>query len=94
MSSTSFTFKIQICDIYLTIICPLYFTYNFDIYVPYSFFFVRVCEHHSQIIKSCLVMKICHFNCEKGYKVYNISDNDNNQWRTSLKVDSNMSRGQ
>ena len=42
MSSTSFTFKIQICDIYLTIICPLYFTYNFDIYVPYSFFFVRV----------------------------------------------------
>ena len=32
-------FKIQICDIYLTIICPLYFTYNFDIYVPYSFFF-------------------------------------------------------
>ena len=38
MSSTSFTFKIQICDIYLTIICPLYFTYNFDIYVPYSFF--------------------------------------------------------
>ena len=43
MSSTSFTFKIQICDIYLTIICLLYFTYNFDIYVPYSFFFVRDC---------------------------------------------------
>ena len=38
MSSTSFTFKIQICDIYLTIICPLYFTYNFDIYVPCIFF--------------------------------------------------------
>ena len=42
MSSTSFTFKIQICDIYLTIIRPLYFTYNFDIYVQYSFFLVRV----------------------------------------------------
>ena len=41
MSSTSFTFKTQICDTYLTIICPLYFTYNFDIYVQYSFFFVR-----------------------------------------------------
>ena len=42
-SSTSFTFKIQICDIYLRIIYPLYFTHNFDIYryVPYIFF-VRV----------------------------------------------------
>ena len=27
-------------------------------------------EHHSHIIKSCLVMIIGHFNCEKGYKVY------------------------
>ena len=41
MSSTSFTFKIQICDIYLTIICPLYFTYNFDIYMSHIVFFVR-----------------------------------------------------
>ena len=35
-----------------------------------------------------------HSNCEKGYKVYNISDNDHYQWRTSLKVDSNMTRRQ
>ena len=33
-----------------------------------------LCEHHSQIIKSCLVMIIGHSNCEKGYKVYNISN--------------------
>ena len=52
---------------------------------------------HIYIIKSCLVMIIGHSNCEKGYKVklYNISDNDHNQWRTSLNVDSsNMTRGQ
>ena len=53
-----------------------------------------LCEHHSQIIKSCLVMIIGHSNCETGYKVYNISNNDHNQWSTSLKVDSNMTRGQ
>ena len=51
-------------------------------------------EHHSQISKSCLVMIIGHSYCEKGYKVYNISDNDHNQWTTSLKVNSNMTRGQ
>ena len=39
-------------------------------------------------------MIIGHSNCEKGFKVYNISDNDHNQWRTSLKVDSNMTCGQ
>ena len=38
MSSTSFTFKIQICDIYLTIICPLYFTYNLT-YMSHIVFF-------------------------------------------------------
>ena len=38
-------------------------------------------------------MIIGHSNCEKGYKVYNISENDHDQWRTSLKVDSNMTRG-
>ena len=54
---------------------------------------ISLFEHHSQIIKSCLVMIIGHSNCEKGYKGYNISDNDHNQWRTSLKVDSNMTRG-
>ena len=37
-------------------------------------------------------MILGHSNCEKGYKVYSISDNDHNQWRTSLKVDSNMTR--
>ena len=26
-------------------------------------------------------MVIDHSNCEKGYKVYNISDNDHNKWR-------------
>ena len=31
---------------------------------------VSLCEHHSQIIKSCLVMIIGHSKCEKGYKVY------------------------
>ena len=35
-----------------------------------------LCEHHSHIIKSCLVMIIGHSNCEKGYKVYNISDKE------------------
>ena len=48
---------------------------------------ISLCEHHS-LIKSCLVMMIGHSDCEKRYKVYNISDNDQNQWRTSLKVDS------
>ena len=54
---------------------------------------ISLCEHHSHIIKSCLVMINGHSNCDKGYKVYNISDNDYYQWRTSLKVDSNMRRG-
>ena len=31
---------------------------------------------------------------KKDIKYINISDNDHNQWRTSLKVDSNMTRGQ
>ena len=35
---------------------------------------ISLCEHHSHIIKSCLVMVIGHSNSEKGYKVYNISD--------------------
>ena len=39
-------------------------------------------------------MIIGHSNCEKGYKVYNIPDNDHNKWRTSYIVDSNMPRGQ
>ena len=30
---------------------------------------ISLCEHHSHIIKSCLVMIIGHSNCEKGYKV-------------------------
>ena len=38
-------------------------------------------------------MIVGHSNCEKGYKVY-IGQEDHNQWRTSLKVDSNMTRGQ
>ena len=32
---------------------------------------ISLCEHHSQIIKSCLVMIIGHSNCEKGlYIIY------------------------
>ena len=31
---------------------------------------ICLCEHHSNIIKSCLVMVIGYSNCEKGYKVY------------------------
>ena len=32
---------------------------------------ISLCEHHSQIIKSCLVMIIGHSNCEKGmYTIY------------------------
>ena len=39
-------------------------------------------------------MIIGHYYFEKGYKVYDISDNDHNQGRTSLKVDSNITRAQ
>ena len=59
MSSTSFTFKIQICDIYSTIICPLYFTYNFEIYVPYSFFFVMV---------SLSILSVVNFNLRYNFR--------------------------
>ena len=50
MSSTSFTFKIQICDIYLTIICPLYFTYNLT-YMSHIVFF-RKGLHPSNVLLS------------------------------------------